>query len=91
MSGCLKWFGVLLIIVAVCLLSIGGLEASEWLTRVSAVAAIGGLGDAANMKAVSHFLQYVFLTAPLFAVGLIAFRAGRRREEKAKDSSTDAA
>ena len=92
MSGCLRWFGILLVFLAVCLLSIGGIEAADWLSRVGALATVGGFGDAAAMKAASHFLLYVFLSLPLFVVGLFAMRSSRRRnalkrQESGKPSS----
>ena len=51
-----------------------------------------GGGDAAAMKAASHFLMYVFLSLPLFVVGFFAMRASRRRtalvrQESGKPSS----
>ena len=88
LSGCLRWFGILLIVLAVCLLSIGGLEAAEWLSRSGAIAAVTGLGDAVAMKAVSHFLQYVFLTIPMFFIGFLAIRGGRRREVDSENDRT---
>ena len=79
MGGCLRAFGFVLIVLAVCLLCIGGIEAAEWLTRVAPAAGFIGMTDEAIVKALSHFAIYVFITIPMFAIGFLSIRAGRRR------------
>lgn len=85
MSGCLRWFGILLITAAVCLLCIGGIEAADWLSRVAPAAGFIGMSGEALMKALSHFAIYVFVTIPMFVIGFLAVRAGRRRSPTAAD------
>ena len=85
MSGCLRWIGILLIVGAICLLRIGGIEAADWLTRIAPAAGFIGMTDEAIVKALSHFAVYVFITIPMFALGLLSIRAGRRKAHPSDD------
>ena len=82
-SGCLRRFGWALVVLAICLLCMGGIEAADWLSRVAPVAGFMGMSGEAMMKAVSHFAIYLFVSIPMFVVGFLAIRGGRRKKQKA--------
>ena len=85
LKGCLRYFGVILIVIAVCLVCIGGIEAADWLVRVAPAAGFLNLSDAANTKAISHFLIYLFVAIPMFVAGFLAIRAGKRSPVEKND------